>query len=259
MPRGEFLDHAASMLAVLDVLELIQAVKTGTVEHTKLREAIMHHLILSKACYGESEFKPKHHYALHLPVMLKRHGFLLMTFTHERKHRLVTRYTRDRRNLRSWDAGAIEEIVCHSMFELSRPFYGVVKSAQARGAILIPLRELFPGVEDDKISILNDISGNGGNIHNGDVVSCIHNGSMHVGELLVAVGVNVDNSYNAFCIVSLWQRDAACTDTVWANYVVAQDNVVTIPSNHLDTVFTHAMSTDRSSCMVYMPVEVRPK
>ena len=259
IPRGEFLDHCASMLAVLDVLEVLQAVKTGTVNHKTLRKAIVKHLVLFKTCYGESAFKPKHHYALHLPRMLKNHGFLLMTFTHERKHRLVTRYTRDRKNLRSWDSGAMEEITCHSMFELSRPFYGIATTSQARGAILIPLRELFPGVDDNSITILNDISGRGGHINTGDVVSCIYNNSAHVGELLAAIGINADNSCKSFCIISLWQRDAECTDIRWVNHVVARDNVVCLPLQHLDTVFIHAMSTDRSTCMVYMPLEVRPE
>ena len=259
MPRNEFLDHCRSMLAVLRVLELIQAVKTGTVKHTTLRTAIVDHLILFKACYGENAFKPKHHYALHLPRMLKQHGFLLMTFTHERKHRLVTRYTRDRKNLKSWDSGAMEDIICHSLFELSKPFYGIVKTSQARGAILIPLREMFPGVDDQSFTILNDLSGNGGSINTGDVVSCMYNNSMHVGELLMAIGINADNSKESYCIVSLWQRDAECTDIVWVNHVVGRDNVVCLPLQHLDTVFVHGMSTDRSTCIVYMPLEVRPE
>ena len=261
MPRNEFLDHCRSMLAVLRALELLQAVKTGTVKHTELRAAIVDHLILFKSCYGEDAFKPKHHYSLHLPRMLKHFGFLLMTFTHERKHRLVTRYTRDRKNLKSWDSGAMEDITCHSLFELSKPFYGICKTSQARGAILIPLREMFPGVDDQRFTILNDISGNGGSINTGDVVSCMYNNSMHVGELMVAIGINSDNamSKESYCIVSLWQRDAECTDTVWPNYVVGRDNVVCLALLHLDTVFVHGMSTDRSTCIVYMLLEVRPK
>ena len=115
LPRGQFVAHVESMLACLEVLELVQSVKTGTVAHTDLREAIVKHLVLYKSCYGSEAFRPKHHYALHLPYMLQRHGFLLMTFTHERKHRLVTRYTRDRKNLKSFDAGVIEDITCHQL------------------------------------------------------------------------------------------------------------------------------------------------
>ena len=151
LPRNEHVQNVESMLAVPDVLELIQAVKTGTVHHKELKAAFVKHLQLYKACYGADAFRPKHHYALHFAIMLHKHGLLLMTFTHERKHRLVTRYTRDRKNLRSWDAGAIEEITCHSLFELSQPFWGCCQSAKARGAIRIPLREMFPGVIDENL------------------------------------------------------------------------------------------------------------
>ena len=116
-PRGQFLEHVDSMIAALDVLELLQGVKTGTAHWKDLDKAIVKHLVLFKACYGATAFKPKHHYALHLGPMLKHHGFLLMTFVHERKHRLV-----DRRNLKAWSAGAIEEITCHQLWESSQPF-----------------------------------------------------------------------------------------------------------------------------------------
>ena len=132
--------------------------------------------------------------------MLQKHGLPLMTFTHERKHRLVTRYMRDRNNLRSWDAGAIEEITCHSLFELSQPFWGCCQSAKARGAILIPLREMLPEVIDEKLTILNAVNGNGGNINAGDVVSCILNGSMHLGQLMLAVGIQLDIHIKRFAL-----------------------------------------------------------
>ena len=109
------------------------------------------------------------------------------------------------------------------------------------------------------LMIFNSVNGNGGNINAGDVVSCIFNGSMHLGQLMLAVGIQLDNEYNVFCIVSLWQRHPSCKDAVWSAYNVIRDNVVTLPLEHMDTVFTHALSADRSSCMVYMPFEVRPK
>ena len=256
-PRGQFTAHVDSMLAVLRVLELLQAVKTGTVNWKDLDKAIVTHLELYKSCCGANKFRPKHHYALHLGPMLKHHGFLLMTFTHERKHRLVVRYTRDRRNLKAWDAGAIEEITCHQLWELSEPFWGVCNTAEARGTILIPLKEMFPGVSDDCFTTLNGVNGNGGSINSGDVVSCVHLG-IALGELLVAVGVRRANLYEAYCIISLWQLHPESADVVWPMYVVSRDNIIVVPLQHLDTVFTYRMSADRSSCVVHMPSEVRP-
>jgi hypothetical protein len=260
LPRGQFLDHINSMLSVLDVVAMLQAVKTGTIHPDELEKAIVQHLQLYKLCDGAKAFRPKHHYALHLPHMLRHHGFLLMTFTHERKHRLVTRYTRDRRNLKNWDSGAIEEITCHQLWELSEPFFGVCNSARALGKILIPLRELFPDVDAGNISILNSINGNGGAINAGDVVSCIVGGHAQLGELMVAVGVRRHAGvYESYCIVSLWQPDPTSADVVWPKYAVSRENVIAVPLQHLDTVFTYRMSADLTSCVVYMPLEVRSK
>ena len=257
--RNQFVAHVESMIAVLDVLALIQSVKTGTVDHSDLEKAIVKHLVLYKSCYGSKSFRPKHHYALHLPRQLEKHGFLLMTFTHERKHRLVTRYTRDRKNLKAFDAGAIEEITCHALWELSMPFWGVCKTASVRGTMLIPLRELFPGVTDDCMTILNAVNGNGGGINSGDVVSCIVDGTMQLGELMISVGIRRADVCESYSIVSLWKPHPESDDVAWPKYSVSRENVKLLPLQHLDTVFTHRMSVDRSVCSVYMPLEVRPK
>jgi predicted outer membrane repeat protein len=248
------------MLSVLDVIAILQSVKTGTIDPDDFEKAIVKHLQLYKSCYGAKAFRPKHHYALHLPHMLRRHGFLLMTFTHERKHRLVTRYTRDRRNLKNWDSGAIEEITCHQLWELSQPFFGVCNTAQARGNVLIPLMELFPGVDANDMFVLNNISGNGGAINAGDVVSCSIDGQAQLGELMVAVGVRGPaGAYESYCVVSLWQPHPESADVVWPKYAVSRDNVKVVPLQHMDTVFTYRISADRTSCVVYMPLEVRSK
>ena len=259
IPRGQFVAHAESMLAVLKVVELLQALKTGTVDHGDLHEAIVEHLRLYKSCYGSKKMRPKHHYALHLPDMLRRHGFLLMTFTHERKHRLVTRYTRDRKNLRNWDSGAIEEITCHQIWENAQPFFMAYQSSQVRGNMLVPLRELFPGVADTQFSFLNSTHGNGGAINAGDVVSVVVNGQTMLGELIMSVGINRPPKNEAYCIVSLWQHDPASAHIAWRRYTVSRDNIVVQPLTSLDTVFTYRMSADRRSAQVYMPLEVRPR
>jgi hypothetical protein len=258
-PRGQFQEHVESMIAVLEVLEWLQSVKTGTVHWKDLDKAIVKHLELFKSCYGASEFKPKHHYSLHLGPMLKHHGFLLMTFVHERKHRLVVRYTRDRRNLKAWSAGAIEEITCHQLWELSEPFFGACQLAKLRGIVTIPLLEMFPGTAADDFTLLNGLNGNGGSINAGDVISCLHDGRPHLGQLLVAVGVQRADNYELHAIVALWQAHPESADVSWPMYNVSADNVAIVPLAQLDTVFLYRMSADMSTCRVYMPLEVRPK
>ena len=262
LPRGEFEAHVESMIACLEVVVMLQAVKTGTVCHKELARKIREHLRQFKSCYGSSACRPKHHYALHLPDQLAHHGFLLATFTHERKHRLVTRYTRDRRNLRSFDAGTTEEITCHQVWELKQPFFKVCSSAQARGTILIALAELFPGVPRENFSILNHMLGNGGSINAGDVCSCLVDGRVQVGELMLAVGVRSPNGeHKAYIVMSLWQPDPtySTSSDEWRKFKVSRENCALLPLECLDTVFTYMMSADKATCVIFVPFELRRK
>ena len=120
MQRGECMAQVASMVAVLKVVVLLTSIKTGTVSAEALTEAIKTHLVLYKAAYGDAEIRPKHHFALHLGPMLARFPFLLSTFVNERRHRVVKRYTRDRRTLQSFDLGTIEDIRYHYARTISR-------------------------------------------------------------------------------------------------------------------------------------------
>ena len=173
-----------SMLAVLDVLEMLPAARTlGAVDHVALGTAIKAHLDangsdetpaapspphptppshdgahragsargtqsdapagntrgdhstqpnrmlppasarrgrsgLFKEAYGASHMRPKHHYALHLPLQLRVHGFLVATMTMERKHRVLKRYLRPRRTLVGFEDGVMEEITCFELWQL---------------------------------------------------------------------------------------------------------------------------------------------
>ena len=113
--RGQCVPHVASMIAVLKVDVMLTRLKTCTVSAGALCEAINTHLALYKTAYGDEWIRPKHHFALHLGPMLARFPFLLSTFVNERRHRVVKKYTRDRRTLQNFDLGAIEEITCHQI------------------------------------------------------------------------------------------------------------------------------------------------
>ena len=252
--RDQLGANVASMVACLSVVILVMSIRTGSVSASALFEAIVLHLELYKACYGDSAMRPKHHYALHLPAMLEFFGFLLATFTEERKHRLVMRYTRDRKSLQSWDLGAIEEITCHQMWELSQPFFLAFSSARPRGRICWALQEAFPGVDDDAFTLVSDICCNGGRACHGDIVSCLMEGTMELGELLISVAVKDLGMYS---LVALWEFEAAGPDA-WVKAKVSDERVVKLETASIDTVFTLRMADDRRSAMVFLPPETRP-
>ena len=149
------MSFVASMIAVLKALMMLQAVRIGEISADELMVAIATHLNLYRDAYGEDLLRPKHHYALHLPDMLARFGFLLSTFTHERKHRVVKKYTRDRKNLKSWSLGAIEDVTCHQLWENRSPWFSSCSTSRPKRRALYGLREIFPGIADDRFTVRN--------------------------------------------------------------------------------------------------------
>ena len=148
----------------------------------------------------------------------------------------------------------VEEITCHQLWELQQPFVGAHTEAKPTGRLQRTLSTLFSGCQD--FLILNQIDCNGGSFSAGDVVSCVLDGRVQLGELLVTVAVQGGPAY---CFISLWQPDPASIDEDWRNFIVDRENVAQVPLPLVDTVFTHRMSTTRKSCMVFMPFELRPK
>ena len=102
------------------------------------------------------------------------HGSLISTLTHERKHRLVKRYTVHRSNLRSWELGVIEELCMHTLYDVMKPggFLkgGLHESSRPMPLTLRAVKEMWPGVPDDDISVSNHATGQDGVVTVGDVV-----------------------------------------------------------------------------------------
>ena len=257
--RGEHVDKIDSMLAVLNVVMLLVSLKTGMVTHEALNAAILHHLTLFLAAWGESYVRPKHHYCIHLGPLLKRFGFLLSTFTHERKHRLVTRCCRDRKNLQNWDMAAIEEITCHQVWQLGLPFMDACETTQARGKILIPLREMYPGIPAEDMHLCSSVACNNGRFSPADVVTFFHEG-LNVGQLVVSVAVkNNDGRWITETILARWKLAGKLrAGATWANYHVSGDDIVKVPTQNIDTVLVWALAPDGASCSIYLPPEIRP-
>ena len=253
--KAEYEPIVMSLIAVLFVVMLLQSTRTGQVTHDELRAAIFHHLVLCMQAYGPDFFRPKHHYATHLADMLARFGYLLSTFVQERKHRLVTRYARDRRALKSFETGLIEDITSHQIWELSQTFYFATKSAKPTKRMLMFLQDIFPGVDAKQLTIVSNISVNGGKAMHGDVIAFFHNNEMHIGELLVSVGVK--NTAQTFSFIAKWQQ--VKLDVSWLNCAVSDDDVCKIPTNCLDSVLVYHMSSDRKECAVHLPCELRPR
>lgn len=250
--------HVESMIACLEVIEMLMSVNRNAVTPEKLHAAICKHLELYKIAYGEDAFRPKHHYALHLSGMLEFHKMLLSTFTHERKHRSFKRYCRGRNILKSFELNIIKDITVHSMWELELPFYRAFSTAEPRGDQKMLLAELFAHHGDCKLTVHNEITINGGGCSPGDCVSFMHEGRENVGQLLLTVGVAGQTTPNAvgdmYCYVAKWELRAVGADPSIRTYDVV-DCTVMVHEQCLDTVFVHAYSPDRKTCTILLPYE----
>ena len=92
------------------------------------------------------------------------------------------------------------------------------------------------------------------------MISCLVDGVLEVGELLMTVGLEDDESSSLFCILSLWARaPTSASDEAmgWVAYAISEERVVKAAAANIDTVFTYRMADNGQSCMLYLPCEVR--
>ena len=129
-PRGIATIQLAvtSLKLLLFSVMLLGIVITGRVSGEELERAIVAHLDAHKAAWGEALWLPKHHYALHLGKTLGRFGYLLATFTQERKHRLVKRLLNPRHNTHGLERGVMDELTLQHLHEL-RDLVGIKTAA----------------------------------------------------------------------------------------------------------------------------------
>ena len=256
LPRGRLLGHARSMIAVLRVIVLLQAIRSCCVTPEVLAAAIVTHLIAYSDAYGANAMRPKHHYALHLPDMLRRFGLLLTTLTHERKHRLVKKYTRSRCNLKAFERSTLEDITAHQHWDLSMPFFNSFSTAKPHARMMIGLRELFPGVPDKLLTVHRDLKINNGTASCKDVVSYELDGAIEFGQIVISVGVASGDAAGLHVCVTKWTNLRVTDDKSLRIFRVKQRHVK-IWASQLSTVHTFCMADDGETCSVYMPYEVR--
>ena len=82
-PLGICAAEIESMLALCDVVELLLLAMRGLCKPAMLKAGIIKHLELSKVAYSDKLWRPKTHFAMHLPAQLERHGFLPCCFVQD--------------------------------------------------------------------------------------------------------------------------------------------------------------------------------
>ena len=203
-------------------------------------------------------YRPKHHYVLHLPDMLSRFGTLISTFTHERKHRLVIRYSRDRHSLVSWELGALEEITCHQLWEMTEPSSSYMSigldtpHAPKRNTLFL-LKEYFPDIADDDFRVASRCHTGVGSVSLDDLVLINSDGRGRVGEVLMLFSAGAQS----WVVLAKWTvagldahgRFARCDSELGATCMA--------PLGTIMCALTHKPTPDRRHTNAYIPFERR--
>ena len=222
---------------------------------SNLRRAIEHHLNSFKTAYGEDAIRPKHHYALHLPSILARFGFLISTFTHERKHRAFKRYARPRTATLHFELGVIEDMLAHNTWELGHKHMAAFTTSKPTRRMLNIIREQFPDEAHDAATITThrEVLANG-RIVTGDIIAYVVDGRLHIGELLINTGfVYADGAATMRSIASSWAIGKGASEG--GINLECRDTIMKFDTNGLKQSFTHRMAEDRKSCFVLVPHE----
>ena len=109
-----------SFLLLADVLDLLRVIKDNFVDHVLLRECILNHLRAFLVAYTKHAWLPKHHLAMHLPDTLARFMVLIALLVHERKHKVIKRWSRNRFGKTSFETGLMEEITLDHIHSLNK-------------------------------------------------------------------------------------------------------------------------------------------
>jgi len=116
---GKCVAECEAYIALCDVLDLLVFVARGNVSWQQLNTAIDTFL---KACITagwRSYMHPKFHWTIHLVRELQKFGMLLTCWVHERKHKMVKRYTNNQRNTRKYELSILSEVTCQHFHDIA--------------------------------------------------------------------------------------------------------------------------------------------
>ena len=114
-----------SLLSLFRCLDLLVRAKQKVPRPDALLAAIQAHSKDYQAAYKEdTDLKPKHHFAFHVPSQLARDGVLLDTFTVERKHQLAKHHAGLHRNTTAFERVVISRVVLSQTRDLQNLVIG---------------------------------------------------------------------------------------------------------------------------------------
>ena len=236
LPLGLCTDQVHSIIACLEVVEMLLMVRKDGVSPEDLHRYIVRHLHLFLDAYAEGLWRPKHHYAWHLPQMLKRFGTLIACFTHERKHRLIKRFGQHRRNTKSYEQCLLEEVTVYALLHLDD--YSRVNAHKPVRKILASLKRGFQQSREFRIAHI--ATGSDGQVVKGDVVALHMGGARQVGEVLHHVLVDPSTAQSILNLRALESHNHCSSQ-----YIVS-DQVVVVSTSAIGASMVYSKTGSRA-------------
>lgn len=242
----------ASFLLLCDCLDLLQVLARGCVAPHDLHVAVMSYLEAFQAAYGTEHWVPKHHFAMHLPLLYQRFGFLLACFVHERKHKTLMMYGNPILNTKSdWERSVMSSVTCDHFASLQESKFWCVRSGlltphNAPARMQENLREHWPDAQSIRTSADAAIS-QFSMCHIRDVV-CFDSSGFGVGEVWFHCDVDGDQ----FSCISVW--DVKSRKSTWVECTVKDNPRIVALGDILETT-TYCRNGDDAT--VLLPPSLR--
>lgn len=121
LPAHKAVTECQCFLALVDVIEMLQATTLEKIEPDDLRAAIDKWYRWCRKTKWQEFQSPKWHWPIHLPCHLGKWGFLPSCFAHERKHKVLKRYGNDVYNTTNYAKSIYKQMLKHILFDLRQP------------------------------------------------------------------------------------------------------------------------------------------
>ena len=117
------------------------------------------------------------------------------------------------------------------------------------------LQDLLPGLAPGSITMLNNISVNGGRSSPDDVVAYLEDGHLHVGELLLCVGIKSTTSSSTMFIAKWKQLELA---GMWLMCEMSDTDVCQVDTKYLGRILPYRPAAQSRSVVFVLP-ELQPQ
>ncbi len=233
VPKKICILQVQSFLKLADVLDLLSMVKHGLVDAEAVKLGGLAHLRAYQAAYSVVSWIPKHHLSIHLSDADKR---LIGCLPHERRHKLVKRWSKDRYTLQSFEKGVMEELTLEHLYALETDWLspGLVEPRAPEPNILTAFQDAIgdPLADDIKCSMTARVC-HGSLVSAGDLAwAMIEN---H--RCLVDVVYHFESGGEPYTYVNMWESVPGPSDNAQA----ATFREISRETDHLKCVRTECI------------------